>query len=181
MKASIGFFIILVWIVGWVRAQNNQVVYEYDSIKMASLYSKSKEQRIKNPGLSLELGQEFLDMAKKSRNKAKEAIALENLARIFFNIGNYSRTLEYFFEVLHIAEEQGDRFNQAITLNNIGIVYSENGQLEKALEYYSKSLTVKEELGNQGAVANTLSNIGLIYDALGEYEKGFNTGACLFL
>ena len=174
MKAKTGFFIIFIWIVGWVKAQNNQVVYEYDSIKMESLYKRSKDQRIKNPELSLELGQEFLDMAKTSRNKAKEAIALENLARIFFNIGNYSRTLEYFFEVLQIAEEQGDRFNQAITLNNIGIVYGENGQLEKALEYYNKSLVIKEELGNQEAVANTLSNMGLIHDELGEFENGFN-------
>ena len=174
MKASTGFFVIFIGFLGWVRAQNSQMVYEYDSIKMASLYSMSKEQRIKNPELSLELGQEFLEMARKSRNKAKEAIALENLARIFFNIGNYSRTLEYFFEVLSIAEEQGDRFNQSVTLNNIGIVYSENGQLEKALEYYDRSLIIKEALGNQQAVANTLSNIGLIHDELGNYDAGFN-------
>ena len=174
MKASTGFFVIFIGFLGWVRAQNSQMVYEYDSIKMASLYSMSKEQRIKNPELSLELGQEFLEMARKSRNKAKEAIALENLARIFFNIGNYSRTLEYFFEVLSIAEEQGDRFNQSVTLNNIGIVYSENGQLEKALEYYDRSLIIKEALGSQQAVANTLSNIGLIHDELGNYDAGFN-------
>ncbi len=175
MRASVGFFIIITGIIGEVGAQTNQVVYEYDSIKMASLYARSREQRIKNPELSLELGQEFLDMAKKSKNKAKEAVALENLARIFFNIGSYSRTLEYFFDVLRIAEEQGDSFNQAITLNNIGIVYGENGQLEKALEYYGKSLVIKEQMGNQEAIVNTLSNIGLIYDELGEYEKGFDS------
>lgn len=157
--------------VGTVYAQPDAEVYQYDSIKMASLYAESKDHRINNPELSLKLGQEFLDMAIKSRNKAKEAVALENLARIFFNIGNYTRTLTYFFDVLEISADQGDRYNQAITLNNIGIVYAENKQWSKAIEYYEKSLEIKEELGNQTAVANTLNNLGLIHDELGEYDK----------
>ncbi len=171
MKVRLSFCICLFLISVKTLGQTGNGIYQYDSIRMAELYAASKKQRISNPELSLELGQEFLDLALKSKNKAKEAVALENLARIFFNIGNYTRTLTYFFDVLTIAEEQGDKFNQAITLNNIGIVYAENQQWEKSIEYYEKSLVIKEELGNSIAVANTLNNLGLIHDEMGHYEQ----------
>ena len=83
MKANISFFIIFVGIISGIGAQTNPIVYEYDSIKMASLYSRSKDQRIKNPELSLELGQEFLDMAKNLKIRPRRLLLLKTWREYF--------------------------------------------------------------------------------------------------
>ncbi len=174
VKAVVSFLLFSFFIFGDCIGQQMVQVASGDSLKMAQLYSESKEERLRNPELSLEYGQQFLDMALANQNLEKQAEAYENLGRIYFNIGNYGKTLEYFFKVLEIAEYEDNRLNQAITLNNIGIVYHENLQHSKALEYYNRSLGIKEELGSQKAIANTLTNVGLIHDEMGELEKAYS-------
>ncbi|MDN5202098.1 tetratricopeptide repeat protein [Fulvivirgaceae bacterium BMA10] len=153
---------------------NTSADNEEDSLKMNMLLKLSREQRTRDPERALELGEELLDLARENQDKANEIKALENLGRIFYNIGNYDRTLEYFFQGLRIVEKTGDKSKLAGTLNNIGVVYAENKQLEKALEYYQKSLELKEEIGKKGTVAISLSNIGLLYDEMGKHNEAYS-------
>jgi len=90
---------------------------------------------------------------------------------VYYNKGEYDKTLEYFDKSLKIREELGDKRGMGATLSNIGAVYADKGDYDKALEYYDRSLKIKEEIGDKRGMGLTLGNIGNVHKNKGEYEK----------
>jgi CHAT domain-containing protein/tetratricopeptide (TPR) repeat protein len=103
--------------------------------------------------------------------KGSEAVSLLALGRVYDDLGEKQKALEYYNQALPLYRAVGDRGGEATTLNNIGRVYDSLGEKQKALEYYNQALPLYRAVGDRGGEATTLNNIGAVYDSLGEKQK----------
>ncbi|MDB9512415.1 tetratricopeptide repeat protein, partial [Kamptonema animale CS-326] len=115
--------------------------------------------------------EEALKLYREVGNNGGQAISLLALGRIYSELGEKQKALEYYNQSLSLSRAVADRGGEARTLNNIGLVYSELGEKQKALEYYSQSLPLSRAVGDRIGEARTLNNIGLVYSELGEKQK----------
>ena len=115
--------------------------------------------------------EEALKLSREAGDNQGQAVSLVALGRVYDNLGENHKSLEYYSQSLPLFRAVGDRGGEALALNNIGLVYSELGEQQKALEYYSQSLPLTRAVGNPSGEATTLNNIGSVYSALGEKQK----------
>src|SRR6476661_438893 len=100
-----------------------------------------------------------------------QALTLLLLGKVYDDLGEKQKALEYYSQSLPLQRAVGDRGGEASTLNNIGLAYSALGETQKALEYYSQSLPLQRAVGDRRGEAVTLNNIALVYLQLGEKQK----------
>jgi CHAT domain-containing protein/Tfp pilus assembly protein PilF len=115
--------------------------------------------------------EEALKLYRSAGDRPGEAIILISIGRVYDDLGEKQKALEYYSQSLTFRREAGDRSGEAITLNNIGKVYSDMGENQKALEYYNQSLALFRAVGDLRGEALTLTNIGSVYEDLGEKQK----------
>ncbi|MEG4005181.1 tetratricopeptide repeat protein [Microcoleus sp. Pol1C5] len=115
--------------------------------------------------------EEALKLYREAGDNSAQAISLLVLGRVYDDLGEKQKSLEYYSQSLPLFRAVGDRGGEATTLNNIGKVYDEVGEKQKALEYYSQSLPLSRAIGDRKQEARTLTNIGAVYSALGEKQK----------
>ena len=133
----------------WRRTDYNQVlVFADEAIGVADRISDTHKD--KNPTLT----------------KIYNVIGLA-----YWNLSNYSLSLEYYSKAMELGEKTGDKIGVAVVLGNMGIVYSNLTDYSRALEYFGNALIAHEELGMKTEVANVTCNIGVIYRTLGDYTR----------
>ncbi|MBD2205124.1 CHAT domain-containing protein [Calothrix sp. FACHB-1219] len=115
--------------------------------------------------------QEALILWRKAGDKAWEALTLVSIGKVYDDLGEKHKALEYYNNVLPLIRAVGDRGGEATTLNNIGKVYADLGENQKALESYNNALPLRRAVGDRGGEATTLNNIGGVYADLGEKHK----------
>ena len=115
--------------------------------------------------------EEALKLYREAGDTSAQAVSLLVLGRVYSDLGEKQKSLEYYSQSLSLYRAVGDRSGEATTLNNIGSVYSDLGEKQKALEYYSQSLPLSRAVGDRSGEARTLNNIGLVYSDLGEKQK----------
>jgi tetratricopeptide (TPR) repeat protein len=93
-------------------------------------------------------------------DRAREAATLNNIGKVYFDLGEKQKALEYFTQALALRRVVGDRAGEATTLNNIGKVYSDLGEKQKALEYYTQALASTISYYTQGWIARGGSGRG---------------------
>jgi tetratricopeptide (TPR) repeat protein len=115
--------------------------------------------------LEQKLGPEHLDVA----------TTLNNLALLYYKMGDYEKALPLYQRALDIREKVlGPQHpDVATTLNNLAGFYDNMGDYEQALPLYQRALDISEKaLGPQHPdVANSLNNLAALYDNMGDYEK----------
>ncbi|NJL80337.1 MAG: CHAT domain-containing protein [Richelia sp. SM2_1_7] len=104
-------------------------------------------------------------------NKTGQAVNLLSIGRIYSDLGEKQKALQFFNQALPLRRAVGDRGGEATTLNNIGQVYNYLGEKQKALQFYNQALSLHRAVGDRGGEANTLNNIGVVYSHLGEKQK----------
>ncbi|WP_445305129.1 CHAT domain-containing protein [Microcoleus sp. Pol12B4] len=132
------------------------------------LYQQGTAQAKRSAIVKLE---EALKLYREVGDNGKQAFSLTALAKIYSDLGEKQKALEYYSQSLPLFRATGDRRGGAHTLTNIGGVYSDLGEQQKALEYYSQSLPLSQATGNRDGEALTLNNIGNVYSELGEQQK----------
>ena len=108
---------------------------------------------------SISYGSSALDIFKKYRMTAYQAVTLPNLAGQYLKLGNTEKAKTYYLEAEALAQSNNDQFGLARIYNNLGNMYLETNQ-QASETYLAKSLDLKKELGiNDG--------IGILYNNLG--------------
>ncbi|NJM64285.1 MAG: tetratricopeptide repeat protein [Acaryochloris sp. RU_4_1] len=100
-----------------------------------------------------------------------EATTLNSIAKVYSNLGQNQKALEYLNQSLPISRAVGDRASEAITLIGIGNIYNILEENQKALEYYNQALSLRRIVGDRTNEATILYNIGIIYSDLGQKQK----------
>jgi tetratricopeptide (TPR) repeat protein len=102
---------------------------------------------------------------------ADVAVALNNLAELYRNLGRLSEAEPLFERSLAIKEKSlgDDHAAVATALNNLAILYAAQGRLTEAESLHERSLTIVEKSfgGNHPNVALTLNNLAILFAAQG--------------
>jgi tetratricopeptide (TPR) repeat protein len=139
------------------------VSYPFDRAALWQLITPMYEEMLQI--LEIKLGSDHLVVA----------TALNNLAGLYFEIGNYDKALPLYQRAFDIREKAlGPKcpiFGS--TLNRFGLLYHYMGECEKALPLYQRALDIFENvLGPQHPiVATTLNNIAGVYLDIKDYKK----------
>ena len=100
-----------------------------------------------------------VDLAR-GRQPPGRGSTLNNIGRLYRDLGQQQTALDYYNQALPIWREVGNRSGEALALNDIGRAYADMGQPQKALEYAEQALPIWRETGNRRGEAMTLNNMG---------------------
>lgn len=100
-----------------------------------------------------------------------KAGAVENLASIYQNMGDYKTAIEKHTEVKDIFEKEGDRANVAVVLHQLGNIHSLQGNYKEAVKRYEEELEICQGLGDKSGIARTLHGLGIIHHDQGRYNE----------
>jgi tetratricopeptide (TPR) repeat protein len=108
---------------------------------------------------------------KEIADRMGEGTLLNNLGKIYDDLGRQEEAHVCYEQVLHILREIGNRPGEATALHNLGFRYQQGGQYDLAQRHYEESLRLRKEMGDRGGEGITLDNLGGVYSELGEEEK----------
>ncbi|MGB8685888.1 MAG: CHAT domain-containing tetratricopeptide repeat protein [Microcoleus sp.] len=132
------------------------------------LYQQGTAEALKG---AIALFEQALKLYREAGEKYEQAASLLVIGRIYSDLGEQQKALEYYNQSLPLFRATGDAEAEATTLNNIAAVYSELGEKQKALEYLSQSLPLFRAVADRHGEASILNNIGFVYSDLGEQQK----------
>ncbi|MEG4006827.1 CHAT domain-containing protein [Microcoleus sp. Pol11C1] len=115
--------------------------------------------------------QQNLELARLSRDDAREGYALNNLGTTYYAIGDYEKAISYQQQRLAQAESRADLLGKGQAFIGLGAAYGAIGNYKKAIEYYEQSLEVAHSLKSADLEASILRNLGLVYYAKKEYTR----------
>ncbi|MEG4240811.1 CHAT domain-containing protein [Microcoleus sp. Pol14C6] len=115
--------------------------------------------------------QQNLELARLSRDDAREGYALNNLGTTYYAIGDYEKAISYQQQRLAQAESRADLLGKGQAFIGLGAAYGAIGNYKKAIEYYEQSLEVAHSLKSADLEASILRNLGLVYYAQKEYTR----------
>ncbi|TAE54654.1 MAG: tetratricopeptide repeat protein [Nostocales cyanobacterium] len=104
-----------------------------------------------------------LAIAVKLNNQELESLSIDHITQIYFDRGQYNKSLTYLFRQLAICQENNDKLRQARILGNIGRSYLMLKQSDQALKYSQTALIATREIGNKWEEAKLLNNLGVIH------------------
>ncbi len=102
------------------------------------------------------------------------AKALNRLANLVTDQGDYGRARELYDESLVISRGTGNQTGIADTLNSIGLLVTTQGDLDQARRVFEECLEVRRLIGNPVGTALTLSNLGCVLDAEGDHDRAWD-------
>lgn len=120
---------------------------------------------------ALESGLEGLILAKKINYKNIEVYLHLNVGLLYFDKGQYEKSLEHFIAAEKIAEKISDKITIAASMQNIGMVYQSQSLYEKALVNFVSALGYFKAIGDKHSLASVYTSIGSLYYDLKDNEK----------
>lgn len=106
------------------------------------------------------------------------AVSLNNIAFIYYALGDYKKALQFYLDALKITEQIFGKINYVttITQENIANIYVATGEFKKALEIYEKSLAIRQKkLGlNDPLVAESLKGLASVHQELANYQRALD-------
>ncbi len=143
--------------------------------KLNLYYKLAKEES--DPEKAIQIGFKYLEESKLQEAYVHHTHALNLLGILYYSLGFYESTLDFFFQMLEIEQVKGGPVEIGRIWNNIGIVYEELGLAAKALEAYTKSLDLKADSSveyDSIGIAIAHGNLGGLNLELGDFEASFN-------
>jgi eukaryotic-like serine/threonine-protein kinase len=114
-------------------------------------------------------------IAAELRDKLGTARAVNNLANIANDQGDFDGAKHLFEQALALAREIGDQRDVSGALNNIGIVLSAQGQLSEATRRYEEALQIQEDIGFKSEIPNTLGGLADVLHQQGDFAGARRT------
>ncbi|WP_291637458.1 tetratricopeptide repeat protein, partial [Clostridium sp.] len=110
-----------------------------------------------------------------------QLLAHKNIGNIYFHIGEYEKSLEYYNSAEKLAKiiihsknyykDFGSEFYVAKIYNNIGEIYRVLRCYEDAILYYNLSNSFDRKLNYKATFGVVLSNLGYVEYHMGNYDK----------
>ena len=138
----------------------NQIEYSTDFqnnllFKANVLYYKSIALKsIGKLNESLQCNYVVLKIAENFKNHELMSKALNTMANVEANKGNYAKSIEYYFVSLKISENINDSLAIAKVYNNIALVYNAIKEYSKALSFLDNALKISVSMNNKKITAS---------------------------
>ncbi|MEO0285929.1 MAG: tetratricopeptide repeat protein [candidate division WOR-3 bacterium] len=103
-----------------------------------------------------------LDISTKVANKEVTILALNNLADIECEIGNFESSIQLRQKAFELCKEISDRKKEVVTILNLGSTHAALGNANLAKEFYIEAMKRAEEIRDLYFKGVALHNLGLI-------------------
>ena len=123
---------------------------------------------------SLDVFNRALSLWRSVGNRPGEALTLNNMGRLYRDLGQHETALDYYNQALPVWREVRNRIGEALALNDMGRAYADLGQGRKALEYFDQAVPIWRETGARRGEAVTLNNAGRVWSDLGDAAKALD-------
>lgn len=120
---------------------------------------------------ALETYREALALLDTTRQRQFASRLKMNMAGIYADIGNKSRSFRYYLDALEQAEAAGDSVFLAVVLNNVGNAYNNDEQFEEAGYYLERSWELSETLDYDNGRLLSATNLGNTHSGMGELQE----------
>lgn len=90
---------------------------------------------------------------------------------MLMDLGNYSKSAEYYFKALAIDEKSGNKYSIASDYGNLALVYESMKKYQLALDYVTKAMAIDKEIGDMKGYMNGIGNLSNIYSYMGDNKK----------
>ena len=114
-------------------------------------------------------------LAKRSNNRASEAIYVGNLGIAFASMGEYRTALPFLQEGLNLSRQSAYRYTIAAQLVNIGEIQRLVGDLSAAIETLEEGVTITTEIGDHLVESYALAQLALAYFEVGRIDEAQQT------
>jgi len=169
-------FLIIVWLmlpvnaafVGTGAAQKNEILALHAKVTELARAAKYAE--------ALPFAERELAIAEKAfgPNHTAVAASLNDVARLYFQLGRFTEAEPYYRRTLLILEKVLDPGHREVAgaLNNLANLYQNQGRFGDAEPLYRRALEIKEKtIGpDHPDVARSMHNLAMLYRSLGRYS-----------
>jgi CHAT domain-containing protein len=119
---------------------------------------------------ALQSWEQALIIYREIKDRKGESITLNNLSFVYFDLGDYPKTIEYSQQLLTIAKEIKNRTIEAEALGNFGLAYTSLGDYPKAIKNFQQVLAIGKEIKDRKIEGQALGNLSIVYAQLGDYS-----------
>ncbi len=155
----------------YVDSLFNQIKSSPDSLKTRIYLELAHEYIGTDFRKSVAFAKTSLNFAQKTRQRNRQARALDLLGSIYGYQGDYVTALSYKIKALKIYDEVKDLKGEASLSNNIGVLYFRQKKYNEALLYYQKALKYAYVLKDSIMISTYLLNIGEVYYEEGDFDN----------
>jgi len=149
-----------------------------DDIGMAQSYANLSRcnNLLGNNILALSQAMEAITCFEKRGESRDWVDVLCTLARIYWILSDFTKSLETGLTALAMAREIHDPSLEALALNNIGVAYVESENYAQGLDYYHAALDVYVQLGDKIGQCRVNNNKAIPLYQLGDYSEAITCG-----
>ncbi len=110
-----------------------------------------------------EVYEQVLRICERSENVVGRGLALNNMAMVCAEAGDYAEALNYARHSLEIARERGHRGMETNALDSAGVAHMKLGNFDEALAHFEDSASLAAELGDRHDELAAWMHIGQLY------------------
>lgn len=110
-------------------------------------------------------------LSQETKDYQSESVALNNIAYIYYEQGEFEKSLEFHNLSLEIKTRDHDDWGIAFSYNNIANVYKKLGDYKLALNYYFQALKLRENCKDISGVSETYYALGNVFLEQGNYNS----------
>jgi len=121
-----------------------------------------------NPQESIEYIIRSYNLSKKINYTEGELLALNNLGKSYYDLGEYEKSLSNLYLALHLAEKINDLYEVGKINNDIGMCHRSTGNFVEALENHENALAIFKTQNNKSGIGRSLNNIGICKFSMGD-------------
>ena len=110
------------------------------------------------------------DLSRRGGDRARGVRALNALANVLLDVGDYDHAFEASAEALKLARSLGDVRAQSTALNNVGETHRLSGRNEAAMDAYKEALSLARRAGTARDQAAILENMASTARRQGQTE-----------
>lgn len=116
--------------------------------------------------------EQAIDKAEKRGYQSLLAEANNSLGIIYYGMGNYEKTIDYFYKVLEFYQENNNEISISRIYNNIGLLLKELNRHQESISFLEKSVALKLKHNDLATLSSTYNNLADVYsEGLKDYEK----------
>ena len=161
-----------------IEALREGTSQDTDRVAVERLLAQAAQLRTEGTAGSLrkaiEKYSEALPLLRGVEDRAGEALTLNEIGSIYWQLSESQKALEYYRQALPLRRVTGDSKGEAEVLHNLGTTYWQLGDNQKALDYYSQALPLRRAASDRIGEAITLGAIGSAYSDVGKLREALD-------
>jgi len=170
MNKFLLIFVLFYFNLTHINCQENTTLKNIDRTQklVDSLNLISEKLMKSNPQESIEYIIKSYNLSKKINYTEGELLALNNLGRSYYDLGEYEKSLSNLYSALHLAEKINNLYEVGKIHNDIGMCHRSTGNFVEALENHENALAIFKSQNHKSGIGRSYNNIGICKFSMGD-------------